>query len=82
VRTSVPDRFVHGELYSLRDADRVLERIDEIEGCSVGLFHRESVEAWLNDDKVKAWAYFYSQSVSGVELLPHGKFLPAKSGIL
>jgi gamma-glutamylcyclotransferase (GGCT)/AIG2-like uncharacterized protein YtfP len=82
VRTSAPDRFVHGELYSVRDTDRLLERIDEIEGCSVGLFRRDFVEVWLNDEKLQAWTYFYCRSVSSAEPLPHGKFLPADSGIL
>jgi gamma-glutamylcyclotransferase (GGCT)/AIG2-like uncharacterized protein YtfP len=76
VRTSRLNRFVHGELYTLRNPDRMLKRIDEIEGCDEGLFKRRLVDVWRNGKKRKAWSYFYGKSVSSAEPLPHGKFLP------
>jgi gamma-glutamylcyclotransferase (GGCT)/AIG2-like uncharacterized protein YtfP len=76
VSTSRPDRFVHGELYCLRDPDRTLARIDELEGCREGLFKRSFVDVWQNGKEHKAWTYFYCKSVSSAEPLPHGKFLP------
>jgi gamma-glutamylcyclotransferase (GGCT)/AIG2-like uncharacterized protein YtfP len=76
VRTSKPNRFVHGELYTLRNPDPILKRIDKIEGCDEGLFERKFVDAWQHGMKRKAWTYFYGKSVSSAELLPHGKFLP------
>ena len=76
VRTSKANRFVHGELYSLRNPDRILKRIDEIEGCDEGLFMRRLVDVWQNGKKQRAWTYLYGKSVSSAEPLPHGKFLP------
>ena len=76
VRTSKPNRFVHGELYNLRDPDRILKRIDEIEGCDEGLFTRRLVDAWQNGKKRRAWTYLYGKSVSSADAIPHGKFLP------
>ena len=80
--TSRPDRFVHGELYVLRDPNRMLARIDEIEGCDQGLFERTRVDVWQNGKQHKAWTYFYRGSVSSAELLPHGKFLPVHADAL
>jgi gamma-glutamylcyclotransferase (GGCT)/AIG2-like uncharacterized protein YtfP len=78
VPTSKLKRFVHGELFALRDPDGLLKRIDQIEGCDEGLFHRQLVDVWRNGNKLKAWTYFYGRSVSSAEPLPHGKFLPAR----
>lgn len=80
VRTTKLDRFVHGELYSLLDPDRTLQRIDEIEGCNAGLFERDVVDVWQNGDIRKAWTYFYCQAVSNAEQLPDGKFRPGRAG--
>jgi gamma-glutamylcyclotransferase (GGCT)/AIG2-like uncharacterized protein YtfP len=80
VRTSEVNRFVHGELYTLSHPDRILERIDRMEGCDEGLFKRQLVDAWMNGKKYKAWTYFYGKSVSNAEPLPDGKFLPAHAG--
>src|ERR1700682_4590469 len=62
VPTSKPNRFVYGELYILRDPDRILKRIDEIEGCDEGLFMRRLVEVWQDGKKHRAWTYFYAKS--------------------
>src|SRR5271170_4789003 len=56
VQTSRMNRYVHGELYSLSNPDRMLKRIDEIEGCDEGLFKRRLVDVWQNRKKHKAWA--------------------------
>lgn len=76
VLTSKPNRFVHGELYTLSNPDRILRRIDKIEGCDEGLFNRHLVDVWQHGMKRKAWTYLYGKSVSSAEPLPHGKFLP------
>jgi gamma-glutamylcyclotransferase (GGCT)/AIG2-like uncharacterized protein YtfP len=76
IRTSKPNRFVHGELYALRNSGPILKRIDEIEECDEGLFVRRLVDVWQNGKKHRAWTYFYAKSVSSAEPLPHGKFLP------
>lgn len=79
VRTSKPNRFVHGELYGLSNPEHVLERLDKIEGCDEGLFNRRLVDVWQNGKKRKAWTYFYGKSVSSAEPVPHGKFQPVRS---
>jgi gamma-glutamylcyclotransferase (GGCT)/AIG2-like uncharacterized protein YtfP len=79
VQTSRLNRFVHGELYALLNPDRVLKRIDEIEGCDEGLFKRRLVDVWQKGKKRQAWTYFYGKSVSSAEPLPHGKFLPVRA---
>jgi gamma-glutamylcyclotransferase (GGCT)/AIG2-like uncharacterized protein YtfP len=76
VRTAKPNRFVYGELYALRNPDRILKRIDEIEGCDEGLFLRRIVDVWQHGKKHRSWTYLYAKSVSSAEPLPHGKFLP------
>jgi gamma-glutamylcyclotransferase (GGCT)/AIG2-like uncharacterized protein YtfP len=76
VPTSKLNRFVHGELYTLSNPDRILKRIDKIEGCDEGLFMRRLVDVWQNGKKHRAWTYLYGKPVSSAEPLPHGKFLP------
>lgn len=76
IRSSKPNRFVYGELYNLLDPDRILRRVDELEGCDEGLFRRRLIDVWQNGKKHRAWSYFYAKSVSSAEPLPHGKFQP------
>lgn len=72
------NRFVYGELYRLRSPSRILQRVDEAEGCDEGLFVRRSVDVEQDGKKLKAWTYFYAKSLEGAEPLPEGRFVPMR----
>ncbi len=80
VATREPGRFVHGEVYSLSDSDRLLQRLDRHEGCDEGLFVRQDVQV-LGGKRLRAWAYFYARPLAsaGAELIPGGRFLAGHS---
>ena len=68
------DNFVHGELYEMADAERVLELLDKVEGCDEGLFRRELVDVVANGGKKRAWTYLYAQPLQEAEIIPSGDF--------
>jgi gamma-glutamylcyclotransferase (GGCT)/AIG2-like uncharacterized protein YtfP len=81
VATREPGRFVHGELYSLSEANALLERLDRYEGCDEGLFVRQDVQV-LGGKRLRAWAYFYARPLAsaGAALIPGGRF-PAEHSL-
>jgi gamma-glutamylcyclotransferase (GGCT)/AIG2-like uncharacterized protein YtfP len=72
VLTSVPNRFVKGDLFVLQDPQGTLRDLDEFEGVNEGLFRRELVDAWARGRRVKAWAYLYARPVRDASLIPTG----------
>lgn len=72
VLTSVPKRFVKGDLFILQDPEKTLRDLDEFEGVDEGLFRRELVDVWARGRRVKAWAYLYARPLSGANLIRTG----------
>lgn len=76
VPTTKSGRYVHGEIYALKNSAPLLARLDEEEGCDEGLFCRQLVEVIAQGKNLGAWTYFYAKSTAGAELIPNGKFAP------
>lgn len=78
----VPDekdgRFVRGELIRCRDHERLLRRLDEIEGFrgpgrEDNLFERKVVPVGMLDGHVReAWAYVYARPAGGAPVIASG----------
>jgi gamma-glutamylcyclotransferase (GGCT)/AIG2-like uncharacterized protein YtfP len=74
IATRDPNRFVFGELYTLRDSDALLERLDIVEGCDDGLYVRSRVDAFQEGKARTAWVYLYAKSIANAEPIPDGHF--------
>jgi|SRR5467141_1328538 len=74
VRTRA-DRYVHGELYMLRNPSQTLKAIDKLEGLEDGLFIRQTVDVWRGSQKISAWTYLYNRSLANAEHISSGNFL-------
>ena len=72
VLTSVPNRFVKGDLFILPDPQKTLRDLDEFEGVDEGLFRRKLVDVWTRGRRVKAWAYLYARPLTDANLIPTG----------
>jgi gamma-glutamylcyclotransferase (GGCT)/AIG2-like uncharacterized protein YtfP len=72
VLSSVPHRFVKGELFVLVDPQKALPYLDEFEGVDDGLFRRELVDVWVRGRRVKAWTYLYARPLTDANLIPTG----------
>jgi len=66
--------YVTGELYELENPRSALKKIDEIEGCDEGLFERKLVDAWVRNQRTKAWAYFYAKPLKKSSRISSGNF--------
>lgn len=72
---------VHGDLFQIRDADRLFPILDAYEGCSASdplphMYQREVHPIfWKKKKSVPAWVYRYVASVEGLIELQHGDFL-------
>src|SRR5277367_6445 len=69
IRTSLPNRYVAGQLFFMEHPQKTLAVLDEFEGVEEGLFHRELVDLRINGKPSKAWAYFYARPVQQSDLL-------------
>lgn len=75
------DARVWGEVYEMRDADRVLAALDEVEGYRPSdhdrsLNTRAEVPVTLADGRVEpAWVYFYNAPLGRAERIPSGDYL-------
>lgn len=81
VPSDAPEDRVHGEIYRLhRRARDLLDQLDPYEGCVPGsprdsLFRRERVEILgPGGEKLRSWIYVYNRDVSGLKLIPWGRF--------
>jgi gamma-glutamylcyclotransferase (GGCT)/AIG2-like uncharacterized protein YtfP len=72
VLTSVPNRFIKGDLFILHNPAKTLHDLDEFEGVDEELFRRELVDVWARGRRFKAWAYVYARPVSESNLIPTG----------
>jgi gamma-glutamylcyclotransferase (GGCT)/AIG2-like uncharacterized protein YtfP len=73
---------VHGELYELTDAERVLPILDRYEGCAAGAeqpteYSRELRSVLMEETPFKAWIYLYNYAVDGRERIASGRYADA-----
>ncbi|HZX14115.1 MAG TPA: gamma-glutamylcyclotransferase family protein [Thermodesulfobacteriota bacterium] len=75
-----PDDVVRGEVYALRDPNRVLKVLDDYEGCgqddpSPTEFRRQKVNISLESGRnINAWIYIYNRSTDGLKVIPSGDY--------
>ena len=71
---------VRGELYAVTCADRLMPRVDAIEGCVPGdvlrsQYVREAVEVRLErGPRQRAWIYFYARPLGAAAWIPGGDY--------
>lgn len=81
VAATATDEQVHGEVYKLHDAVRLLAVLDDYEACAPASprpheYVRRLCEVTLADERrVEAWIYLYDRSVDGLPRIPSGRFL-------
>lgn len=68
------NRFVFGEVYRIRNPNKTLKKLDELEGCAEGLFRRVRTMVFQNGSRVSAWTYFYIKPLNGARQIPSGSF--------
>lgn len=72
---------VKGEVYSLREATKVLSKLDEYEGCGPGFsqpteYVRERQAVVLSGGReLIAWVYIYNRATAGLAEIASGDFL-------
>jgi gamma-glutamylcyclotransferase (GGCT)/AIG2-like uncharacterized protein YtfP len=84
---AVPDsrtgERVHGEVYLLRQPQRLLEELDRYEGClprrvGAGPFRRDTTIVSLSSGgRLAAWVYWYERCVTRLERIESGDYLAA-----
>ena len=77
------ESFIMGELYEINDASQFAwaiaqlydyEGIDPSEG-EEKLYRRELVDAFVNNETIRAWIYWYNGDVGGKPLIASGDVL-------
>jgi len=74
IPTSDSNRYVHGQLFLLKNPKRTLAAMDDFEEVGEGLFRRELVDVWTSKGRTKAWVYFYARPVGQSDPLPSGVY--------
>jgi gamma-glutamylcyclotransferase (GGCT)/AIG2-like uncharacterized protein YtfP len=80
---SEEDKFIIGELYTVKNPSEfswAIGQLDDYEGVNVEegeaqLYKRGLTEAYVNDEKVTAWIYWYNADVSGKPQIESGDVL-------
>lgn len=78
VHTDDNDSCVYGEVHEFTSIDKAIKILDRLErynptDIETSLFKREEVIAILDDGtKIRAWAYFYNQSLKNAKRIPSG----------
>lgn len=73
--------IVYGDLFRMRDPDRLLAVLDDYEGIGPGneeptLYLRELLPVTLGDGNVTpAWTYIYNRPVDEAKRIASGRFL-------
>ncbi|MBI2222715.1 MAG: gamma-glutamylcyclotransferase [Acidobacteria bacterium] len=76
-----PDGRVWGEVYAVKDRDKALGGLDDIEGYRPddpdrSLYIRTQVDVALTDGRhERAWVYFYNAPLGRAERIPSGDYL-------
>lgn len=71
---------IQGEVYRLRDAERLLQSLDEYEECTAYFpepheYRRLKMPVTLPDSRsLTAWVYLYNRPVIGLEQIPCGDY--------
>jgi gamma-glutamylcyclotransferase (GGCT)/AIG2-like uncharacterized protein YtfP len=76
---------VHGEVYALDDPVRTLLWLDAYEGVAEGgggadYTRAERMARLARGGEVRVWVYIYRGDVSGLTIVPGGRWLPAATG--
>ena len=85
VLSDKPSDMVEGELYRLRDKDKVFEVLDPYEGYDPeevypGEFRREKIPILLKDgEQVHGWVYLYCRTTEGLKRISSGDYLSYRS---
>lgn len=82
-KSTTEDQFIKGELYAVNensDFGYVISQIDDYEGLHVEegekpLYTRELTTAFINDQLVTAWVYWFNENVDGLTELATGDML-------
>ncbi|MEI7736206.1 MAG: gamma-glutamylcyclotransferase family protein [Ferruginibacter sp.] len=82
-KPTTEDQFIKGELYAVNensDFGYVISQIDDYEGLHVEegekpLYSRELTTAFINDQLVTAWVYWFNENVDGLTQLATGDML-------
>ncbi len=75
------DGIVHGELYRLKDAEKMLDRVDDYEECSdkfsfLHEYTRQKRQVLTTDGQfVSAWVYIYELPVTGLRYIKSGDYI-------
>jgi len=73
VASKKPSDKVKGEIYALRDAERIFRALDEYEGAA---FHREKVAVRNQEGKkIRSWIYLYNRPVTQQRIIVSGDFV-------
>lgn len=81
VPSNNPHDVVKGEVYALHDSDRVLNILDEYEGCgrndpSPAEFRRRRVSISLkNGRRISAWIYIYNHPTKELKVISSGDYM-------
>jgi len=76
-----PSGRVVGELHQMSHPGRVLQALDDYEGCrmempDLGLYARDVVPVTLDDGEVvEAWTYFYNAPLGQARVIASGDYL-------
>ena len=68
------NRYVYGQLFSIKEPQKTLRALDEFEGVAEGLFRRKMVDAWAGKKRTRAWVYFYAGSLVSANQLADGVY--------
>jgi gamma-glutamylcyclotransferase (GGCT)/AIG2-like uncharacterized protein YtfP len=77
---------VHGEVYALDDPVRTLRWLDAYEGVAEGgaqggdYARAERMARMAHAGEVRVWVYLYRGDITGLTVVPGGRWLPAATG--
>ena len=77
------ESLITGELYEINDASQfawAIAQLDDYEGIDPSegeekLYRRELVDAFVNNETIQAWIYWYNGDVGGKPLIASGDVL-------
>jgi gamma-glutamylcyclotransferase (GGCT)/AIG2-like uncharacterized protein YtfP len=81
VLTPSSDEWVHGEVFRLEEASRILPELDDYEGCGPNdpqphLFERAPATVELDSGRsLTSWVYVYGHPIRGERKIPSGDFV-------
>ncbi len=82
IKSTNPNDQVLGELYAMKNVDRLLEKLDNYEGFEPekpeqSLFLRKKVEVQPSsgDKLVPAWTYLFNRPVTDFQAIPSGDYI-------